>query len=396
MSEWKEYILEDVIDKFIDYRGKTPKKMESGIPLITAKIVKSGRILEPNEFIAPEDYDSWMTRGLPEVDDIVLTTEAPLGEIALIKNKNVALAQRIITLRGKKQFVFNPFLKYYFQSSKGQYELHSRASGTTVFGIKAAVLRKVPISLPPLPEQRAIASVLSSLDDKIDLLHRQNKTLEAMAETLFRQWFVEEADEGWDSVRVGDFVHTNVASINKNNALKTIRYLDTGSLTEGKIDGYQTLDIADAPSRARRIVKHNDVLISTVRPNQKHYGILKNPAEDVIVSTGFCVITCDKINPHFIYILLSTDEMTEYLHSIAEGSTSTYPSLKPSDIEELEFQLPPQEKLDAFSEYADNAWNKIEYNHNQIRTLEKLRDTLLPKLMSGEVRVKLEQEEAVI
>ncbi len=85
MSNWKEYLLEDVIDKFIDYRGKTPKKTKSGIPLITAKIVKNGRILEPNEFIALEDYDSWMTRGLPEVDDIVLTTEAPLGEIALTR-----------------------------------------------------------------------------------------------------------------------------------------------------------------------------------------------------------------------------------------------------------------------------------------------------------------------
>ena len=102
MSEWREYLLEDVIDKFIDYRGKTPDKKGSGIPLVTAKIVKAGKILPPNEFIAPEDYDSWMTRGLPEIDDIVLTTEAPLGEIALIKDKNVALAQRIITLRGKK------------------------------------------------------------------------------------------------------------------------------------------------------------------------------------------------------------------------------------------------------------------------------------------------------
>ena len=267
--------------------------------------------------------------------------------------------------------------------------------GSAVPTLNRNHIHPLDVIIPPLPEQRALASVLSSLDDKIDLLHRQNTTLEAMAETLFRQWFVEGGDEGWETARVGDFVRTNVASINKDNALKTIRYLDTGSLTEGKIDGYQTFDIADAPSRARRIVKHNNVLISTVRPNQKHYGILKNPAEDVIVSTGFCVITCDKINPHFIYILLTTDEMTEYLHSIAEGSTSTYPSLKPSDIEGLVFQLPPQEKLDAFSEYADNAWSKIEYNHTQIITLEKLRDTLLPKLMSGEVRIQFGQEATV-
>src|SRR5438067_1337144 len=98
MGEWKEYKLSQVIDKFIDYRGKTPTKTISGIPLITAKIVKNGKILEPNEFIAPRDYDLWMTRGLPEIDDVVLTTEAPLGEVALLKDKNVALAQRIITL----------------------------------------------------------------------------------------------------------------------------------------------------------------------------------------------------------------------------------------------------------------------------------------------------------
>lgn len=244
--------------------------------------------------------------------------------------------------------------------------------------------------LPSLSEQKAIASVLSSLDDKIDLLHRQNKTLEAMAETLFRQWFVEEAQEDWETVKVGDFVKTNVSSVTQDSMLKSIRYLDTGSLNEGRIEGFQVLDIKDAPSRARRIVKHNDVLISTVRPDQKHYGIIKNPDEDIIVSTGFCVISCEKINPHFIYIFLTTRDMTEYLHSIAEASTSTYPSLKPSDIESLEFKRPPEDKLREFSAYADNAWSKIEYNHIQIRTLEKLRDTLLPKLMSGEVRVDYE------
>ena len=139
-------------------------------------------------------------------------------------------------------------------------------------------------------------------------------------------------------------------------------------------------------------MKHNDVLISTVRPNQKHYGIIKNPTEDLIVSTGFCVISCEKINPHFIYILLTTKDMTEYLHSIAEGSTSTYPSLKPSDIEAIEFQLPPEKKLKAFSEYADDAWDKIDNNHIQIKTLENMRDTLLPKLMSGEIMLKYLQK----
>ena len=337
----------------------------------------------PSEYVLKEnDIIVTMTDLSKDGDTLGYSAKIPRSN-----GKNYLHNQRIGLVQFLSNDVDRDFIYWLMRTKEYQGFIVGAASGTSIRHTSPTTIREYLFLLPPLPEQRAIASVLSSLDDKIDLLHRQNKTLEAMAETLFRQWFVEEADEGWESVRVGDFVHINVSSINKDNALKTIRYLDTGSLTEGKIKGYQTFDIADAPSRARRIVKHNDVLISTVRPNQKHYGILKNPAEDVIVSTGFCVITCDKINPHFIYILLTTDEMTEYLHSIAEGSTSTYPSLKPSDIEGLEFQMPPLEKLDAFSEYADSAWNKIEYNHTQIRTLEKLRDTLLPKLMSGEVRV---------
>ncbi|MCP4109742.1 MAG: hypothetical protein GY749_30195 [Desulfobacteraceae bacterium] len=279
----------------------------------------------------------------------------------------------------------NELFIYYFLKT---FDFKQYNVGSAVPTLNRNHIHPLDVIIPPLPEQKAIASVLFSLDEKIDLLHRQNKTLEAMAETLFRQWFVEEAQDDWETAKIGDFFKTNVSSITKDTTLERIRYLDTGSLTEGRIDRFQKFEMSDAPSRARRIVKHNDVLISTVRPNQKHYGIIKHPDEDIIVSTGFCVITCENINPHFIYIFLTTEEMTNYLHSIAEGSTSAYPSLKPSDIENLEFKLPPEEKLKAFSEYADNAWNKIEYNHRQIRTLEKLRDTLLPKLMNGEVRVQ--------
>src|SRR5690606_35436421 len=120
--------LEDVIETFIDYRGKTPIKSLSGIPLVTAKVVKEGKILTPNEFIPVDQYESWMTRGFPKVNDVVLTTEAPLGEVALIKDEKIALAQRIITMRGKPNLVSNIFLKYYLQSDQGQYELESRAS----------------------------------------------------------------------------------------------------------------------------------------------------------------------------------------------------------------------------------------------------------------------------
>jgi len=265
--------------------------------------------------------------------------------------------------------------------------MYGNTNDTVQPTLNLSLLKKLKFTVPSLHEQKSIASILSSLDDKIDLLHRQNATLEALAETLFRQWFVEEAKEEWEVLQLGRFIETNLNSIGKDYQEKQIEYLDTSSLTSGNFETAQSLQLKDAPSRARRLVTHNDILISTVRPDQRHYGIVKNPIQNLVVSTGFCVITCLDIDPHFVYLLLTNDEMTEYLHSIAEGSTSTYPSLKPSDIEKIEFAFPPEENLIEFGNLTSNIWDKINQNQTQIRTLTNLRDTLLPKLMNGEVRV---------
>ena len=241
-------------------------------------------------------------------------------------------------------------------------------------------------------EQKSIASVLSSLDDKIDLLHCQNKTLESMAETLFRQWFIEESQDEWPEATLNQYVELNKSSIGKKYNIKEIQYLDTGSLTKGKISELQKILLSDAPSRAKRLVNNFDIIISTVRPDQCHYGICIDPPSNLVVSTGFCVITSKSLSPFFIYYLITSEDMTEYLHSIAEGSTSTYPSLKPEDIGNIPFLYPSEEKLKNFHDLVGSYWNKIHNNHKKIQTLETLRDTLLPKLMSGEVRVKYAEE----
>jgi type I restriction enzyme, S subunit len=398
MGEWILHNLGELIEVQNGYAFKS-KDFDDfiGIPVIKIKNVASGELRMDDIKYYPHTIEG-LERFVISKNDILIALTGShvnqpssiVGKVARYTSDEISLLNqrvgKICSLDEKK--TNEDYIYWFFKQWKVTLELALNAGGSAnQANISGNLIKKLELELPPLPEQHAIASVLSSLDDKIDLLQRQNKTLEGMAETLFRQWFVEEVQEDWEAVKVGDFIRTNISSINIDFHLQTIKYLDTGSFTEGRIAGYQILNIGEAPSRARRIVRHNDVLISTVRPNQKHYGVLKHPSENLIVSTGFCVITCDKIDPHFIYLLLTTEEMTEYLHSIAEGSTSTYPSLKPSDIEKIEFQLPPDEKLSAFSEYADNTWNKIDYNHNQIRTLEKLRDTLLPKLMSGEVRV---------
>lgn len=250
-------------------------------------------------------------------------------------------------------------------------------------------LKTTEWDFPSLPEQIQIASILSSLDDKIDLLHRQNKTLEQLAETLFKQWFIVEADESWEAVKVRDVATINDRSISKNFLFEEIEYLDTGSITKGILGRFQIYKLPDAPSRAQRIVQDDDIVYSLVRPIQRHYGIMNGIKPNTIVSTGFSVITCHDFSPHFLYLLLTSNDTVDYFDMVAEGSTSTYPSLKPSDIGNFEFLKPPTPILNDFESYASDAWKKIHVNTEQIKALTKLRDTLLPKLMSGEVKIKI-------
>lgn len=148
----------------------------------------------------------------------------------------------------------------------------------------------------------------------------------------------------WKLIRLGDICLTNKSSYSSKDNWKFVNYLDTGSLTENKITELQYINIEmdKMPSRARRKVIKNSILYSTVRPNQLHYGIIKEPVDNLLVSTGFTVIDVDtnKAIPEFIYYLLTQNNTTEQLQAIAEQSVSTYPSIKPSDIENLEFKLP--------------------------------------------------------
>jgi len=183
--------LEDCLDALIDYRGKTPVKTDTGIPLITAKIIKGGRIETPTEFIAKDDYVAWMRRGIPKEGDVVLTVEAPLGEVAQLGPEKIALAQRVVTLRGKAGLLDSTYLLYLLQTEEMQGQLKSRATGTTVLGIKQSELRKVTLTLPPLDLQMSAAATLKALDDRITLLRETNATLEAIAQALFKSWVVD-------------------------------------------------------------------------------------------------------------------------------------------------------------------------------------------------------------
>lgn len=185
--------------KFIDYRGKTPIKLESGMRLITAKNVRMGFLRkEPEEFVSPDSYDDWMTRGIPQKGDVLFTTEAPLANVAqLDTDEKVVLAQRIITMQPDARILNSTFLKFALMSAPIQKKIHEKGTGATATGIKASLLKKIEIDFPDnLVEQKRIAETLVSLSQHVEALRKQYERklyeLESLKKSILQKAFTGE------------------------------------------------------------------------------------------------------------------------------------------------------------------------------------------------------------
>ena len=192
---WVETTIGQCI-KFIDYRGKTPEKTNRGLRLITAKNVKMGYVQEsPMEFVAPESYDGWMTRGIPRLGDVLFTTEAPLANVAqLDTDEKVVFAQRIIIMQPDAAKLDSTFLKYLLLSQPVQQRIRIKGTGATVQGIKASLLKTIEISFPSeLLPQREIVAKLDALREKsqrLESLYQQKLTaLDDLKKSLLHQAF---------------------------------------------------------------------------------------------------------------------------------------------------------------------------------------------------------------
>ena len=213
-ADWISNKIIDLAD-YVDYRGKTPKKVESGILLVTAKNIKQGYLdySVSQEFIEPSDFDEVMRRGKVELNDVLITTEAPLGNVASVDRTDIALAQRVIKYRGKIDLLDNLFLKQKFLSESFQEILKSKATGGTVQGIKGSVLHQIPLIVPSKQEQTKIASFLSNVDEKISQLTQKHALLsqykQGMMQKLFSQQIRFKADDGSE---FGEWVEWKFAS----------------------------------------------------------------------------------------------------------------------------------------------------------------------------------------
>jgi len=190
-GDWEQKKLIDVCD-YVDYRGKTPSKTTSGIFLVTAKNIKDGYIdyEASQEYISENDYDEVMHRGKPKIGDVLITTEAPCGNVAQVDKESMALAQRIIKYRGHSHVMDNAYLKYYLLSPEFQGILYAKSSGGTVQGIKGSILHKQKISFPKYEEQVKIGQYLNDLDNLITLHQHKLTQFQMMKKFMLQNLFI--------------------------------------------------------------------------------------------------------------------------------------------------------------------------------------------------------------
>lgn len=433
MSNWTTTTLEEGLDRLIDYRGKSPPKSVTGIPVISAKVVKTSGLLKPIEqTISSSYYSTWMTRGLPQIGDVVLTTEGPLGEVIQLDSESVtyALGQRVVCLRGKPGVIDNTFLRYLLTSPATQEVLASYATGTTVAGISQKALRSIPINYPSFEEQRCLGEVLCALDDKIELNRRMNETLEAMAQAIFRDWFVDfgpvrrklegatdpvvimgrlmpdparaaelaglfpdamgedELPVGWSNPPLSEHLAIIGGGTPKTSNptywggdLPWFSVVDTPSGSDVFVfDTEKRITPAGLAGSSARLIPAGTTIISA----RGTVGNLAIAAQDMAFNQScYALQSAQGDHPYFVYLLAA--HAVDQLRSMAHGSV--FSTITRQTFEAMSFASPHVAVLDVIEGLLSPLFQRIKAAVAENRTLAETRDYLLPRLMSGEVRV---------
>lgn len=403
MSEWKETELGEIANVQTGPFGsqlKNEQYITGGTPVVTVEHIKDFRITNFNFPSITEDDRERLSKYLMRTGDILFTRVGSVDLSAYVNKSQDGwmFSSRMLRVRPNKE-INSRFLSYFFQQKSFRDYILNISVGATMPSINTGILKTIPISYPSLPEQTAIASVLSSLDDKIDLLHRQNATLEKMAETLFRQWFVEEAKDEWKEIRLGSIVEVingvSYKSDDLNSSTTSMVTLKSFDRNGGfRMDGFKEYT---GKFKEQHILKEGDLVVAHTDITQEAEVIgnpvmvIGNPKYETLVFSMDLVKVISKSENYtneFLYLLMKSREFKEHCLGYSNGSTVLHLSKKA--IPEYEMKLPPNSLINEFSKKVKPLVQKQFRNQTQIRTLTALRDTLLPKLMSGEVTVEIQ------
>jgi len=361
----------------------TPRRLDQGPYFLSISSLDKGRLnLDLSDHVSPADFALWTRRIEPREGDLLFSYETRLGEAALMPARvEACLGRRMALLRPDTSVVDPRFLLYYYLSPYFQSVIAERAvHGATVSRIPLIHMGSWPVDIPPIDKQRRIAEVLGALDDKMVENRAVVQDIDELVLCLFLQ-----ATEGAEKTPLSSIALVNPSTL-ASAGHGTLRYVDIGALGVGSMPLPIQTAWSDAPSRARRPVNKGDVLWSTVRPNLRAHALSLYEGSDLIASTGLAVIRPIEGDYAFVYECVRTAAFTSHLVSSAAGSA--YPAVRPGDIgcgpvpclsiaDRRSFQS-------AAGPLRQRQWASLVEN----RSLAALRDALLPKLMSGELRVR--------
>lgn len=409
-------------------RMKAKDYVESGVPVIRGNNISETRKLVGEFVYVSEDTADKLRASNVFADDLVFPHRGAIGQVGIVPRSNVTrfmLSTSLMKLTCDQKKVDPLFVFYFFRSSLGRHALLQNAStvGTPGIGQPLASLRSISLPVPPLEEQCAIAHILGTLDDKIELNRRQNETLEAMARALFKAWFVDfepvrakmdgrwqrgqslpglpahlydlfpdrlvESElglipEGWEITTLSNYSELNPESWNKRTMPEKIQYIDLSGVKWGRIENVVTYEGKTAPSRARRILKPLDTIVGTVRPGNGSYTLVAE--EGLTGSTGFAVLRPLKQEySEIVYLASTSDQNIKSLADLADGAA--YPAVRPAAVLGTAVPKVSDEVSSEFSDFTAPLFSAVAENERKSIDLALLRDTLLPRLISGKLRV---------
>ena len=384
-SEWNHFALGEITELVIDYRGKTPKKLggdwcKQGYRALSAKNIKTGRIVQAEtiRYIDESLYRKWMKDEVQR-GDILITSEAPFGQIFFWdSDEKIVLSQRLFCVRIKPEYDAR-FIYYYMTTPEFQSELDGRATGTTVIGLRQPELMKCVIRCPEIQEQKVIAAILSSIDAKIIANEKVNDNLADLLQTIYQERF------GNDILAVNQGVLSDICSYSRDKVavseLNVRTYFSTENMLSGKAGSTEATSL---PTTSQTTACHKgDTLISNIRPYFKKIVYCEDKCG---CSTDVLCFTPSQ--PCYSAYLFSTLYADKFFAFMVAGSKGTkMPRGDKQQIMTYPVVLPSEEELAGFNTIASPLLEQIYSNRAENKRLSILRDTLLPKLMSGEINV---------
>jgi type I restriction enzyme S subunit len=407
-SRWKEYKLGDIVDIINGFAFKSTdfleNSVENSLPIIKIKNVANGDV--NLKYVQFHLYSEKLSRYVIKKGDILISLtgnhpELQTQVVGLVSKYKLdckaLLNQRVAKIYSKdNEKLSNDYIYYFLKDTDTHHYLASQSSGSAnQANISKSDIENTFIILPPLSEQTAIAAILSSLDDKIDLLQRQNKTLEQLAETLFRHWFVEEAEESWEVGKLEEVISvkggTTPSTANPEFWDGNINWTSPRDLSNASsiflFNTERKITIKGLAQIGSGLLPVGTVLLSSRAP----IGYLAITEIPVAINQGYIAILCDKLVSNYFIFLWCRVNIQEIENA---GNGSVFQEISKSSFKGLSFIIPPKEKLSIFDTQIEPIFLKIKLNQIQVNSLTQTRDNLLPKLMSGEVRVS-ELNEAI-